>query len=184
MDATRAEETAMRQIEPGERLLWSGSPAPRAAAIAALPGTVVGVPFTGFAVFWVWSAFQITSGSSGPGVFLPLFAAPFILVGLGLLASPLWGVLRARGTVYAVTERRALVIIEGPMGGIWSYGPGEVRDLMRHERADGSGSVFFAWRTSTNSRGFERHTRVGFIGVPDVRRVERLIREQILERAA
>ena len=184
MDQTRAEEIAIRQIEPGERLLWTGTPAPAAAAIGALPASLFGIPFTAFAGFWIWGAAEATSGAGRPGAFFPLFGLPFLLIGLGMLAAPLWAALRARGTVYAVTERRTLIIIGDGTGGVISHARSDIRDLMRVERADGTGSVFFAWRSRVSSRGFDRRSRVGFVGIPEVRRVERLIREQILEPAA
>jgi len=159
-------------------------PAPAAAAVGALPASLFGIPFTAFAAFWIWGAAQATAGADDPGAFFPLFGLPFLLIGLGIVATPLWAMLRARVTVYAVTDRRALVIIGGGTGGVSSHARSDIRDLMRVERADGSGSVFFAWQSRVSSRGFERRSRVGFIGIPEVRRVERLIREQILERAA
>lgn len=51
-------------------------------------------------------------------------------------------------------------------------------------RDAGSGSDFFAWRTSVSSPGFDRRVGVGLVGIPDVHRVERLIRKQVVERAA
>ncbi len=65
-----------------------------------------------------------------------------------------------------------------------SHSHADIQELFRVERPDGSGSVFFAWRSSVSSRGIEHRTRVGFVGIPEARRVERLIREHILERAA
>jgi hypothetical protein len=184
MDKTEVEAIAIRQIDAGERLLWSGTPAPGEAASAALPATLIGVPFTGFAAFWIWSAWSMAPQAPGPFKFFPLFGVPFALIGLGMMLGPLWAWLRARNTVYALTERRAVIIVNGGGGGISSYARADMGELTRIERADGSGTVFFAIRTSTTSRGFVKNTRVGFIGIPDVRNVERLIREHVLGRAA
>lgn len=184
MDQTQVEAIAIRQIDTGERLLWSGTPAPGEAASAALPGTLIGAPFTGFAVFWIWSAWSMAPQAPGPFRFFPLFGVPFALIGLGMMLAPLWVWLRAKNTVYAVTERRALIIVNGAGAGISWYAREDMGELTRMERADGSGSIFFATRASTTSRGFVKHTRVGFIGIPDVRNVERLIREHVLDRAA
>lgn len=184
MDQAQVEAIAVRQIDPGERLLWSGTPSPGEAASAALPGTLIGVPFTAFAAFWMWSAWSIAPHAAGPFRFFPLFGIPFMVIGLGMVLAPLWASLRARNTVYALTERRALIIVDGVGGGISSYARADMGELTRTERVDGRGSVFFAIRTSTTSRGFVKHTRVGFIGIPDVRNVERLIREHVLGQAA
>jgi hypothetical protein len=184
LDPARAQDIATRQIEPGERLLWSGAPAPGAAALGALPASLFGIPFTGFAVFWIWGAATAATHAPGPWALFPLFGTPFLLIGLGMLAAPLWAAMRAGSTVYAVTERRALIILRGGAGGVTSYSHAELQQLMRIERPDGSGSLFFAWQASPSTRAFQQFSRVGFVGIADVRRVERLIRENILRDAA
>lgn len=184
MEPTRAEDIATRQIEPGERLLWSGSPAPGPAALGALPASLFGIPFTGFAVFWMWGASAGAAHAPGPWRFFPLFGTPFLLIGLGMLGAPLWASILAGSTVYAVTERRALIILRAGAGGVTSFSHADLQELTRIEHADGSGSLFFAWQASPTTRGFRQFSRVGFVGISEVRRVERLIRENILKRAA
>ena len=188
MDRVQAEQIALSQIDGGERLLWSGVPSPGTAALKAVPACLFGIPFTGFACFWVWGAWSATSsGPNTPAPFMlfPLFGVPFVLVGLGVLLSPLWAHLAAQHTVYAVTDKRAL-IIHGGKGtrGVRSWSADDIDDITRFERPDGSGSVYFATRTWTAARGRTRHSRVGFEGIPEVRHVERLIREQLADREA
>src|SRR4249920_574247 len=62
MERMQAEQIAMSQLDGGERLLWSGTPAPGAAARRALPAVLVGIPFTAFAAFWIIMASGITKG--------------------------------------------------------------------------------------------------------------------------
>ena len=182
MDRMKAEQIALAQIDGGERLLWSGSPAPGLAALRALPGTLIGIPFAGFAVFWIWSAWSITSKGrpEGPWAFFPLFGVPFVLVGLGVMAAPLWAYLAAGKTVYALTEKRAL-IIHGGM--VQTYDGATMAAIARHERPDGSGSVWFASREYTTKRGSLRQARIGFEGIPEVRQVEQMVRA-LAERTA
>jgi len=184
MDRMKAEQIALRQIDPGERLLWSGSPAAGAAALRALPAGLFGIPFAIFALFWIWSSWSITShGSSpaGPWSFFPLFGLPFVLIGLGIMATPLWAYLGAGRTVYALTEKRALIIVGQS---VQFFAPEEMGALSRLERPDGSGSVYFATREFTTSRGALRHSRIGFEGIPEVRHVEQLLRDQLIRKAA
>ncbi len=61
----------------------------------------------------MWTASSATSRTGGSWLFFPLFGVPFLLIGLGMLAAPLWAYLRTRGTVYAVTEGRAVIILGG-----------------------------------------------------------------------
>ena len=111
MERYQAEQEINRQLDPGEGLLWSGAPNPGRMALSALPVTVFGIPFTAFAVFWIWTAYSATSRSPSPGgpwILFPLFGTPFLLIGLGMLTAPLWASLAAGRTLYAVTNKRAL----------------------------------------------------------------------------
>jgi hypothetical protein len=188
MDRAQAEQVAASQLDAGERLLWTGFPNPAAVALRSLPVTFFGIPFTAFACFWIWQAWSMTShGPKAPGPFVlfPLFGIPFLLVGLAVLGTPLWVLLGAKTTVYAVTEKRALIITGSASRGIQSFTPADMCDITRQERPDGSGSVYFASRTvTTSSNGIARMARIGFEGIPDVRQVEQLLRDQMGKKAA
>ena len=111
MERTQAEQIAMSQLDAGERLLWSDSPDPGTMAVGALPVSLFGIPFGGFACFWVWGAWhQVARGpnASGPWLLFPLFGLPLVLVGLGLLTTPFWVWLAAQKTVYAITGVRGI----------------------------------------------------------------------------
>jgi len=105
-------------------------------------------------------------------------------VGLGMLTAPLWAFLGAGATVYAVTDRRILIITGAPRRTVLTYNRAEIGDLVRTEGADGSGSLTFGWSVSSSSNGLVRRTRIGFIGIPEVRHVEQLIRDQLQAKAA
>ena len=101
----------------GERIVWIGQPIRSRLARSSLPIALFGVPFTAFAFFWIMTASGMKGlGFPGPSGFFVLFGIPFVLVGLGMLTSPLWMYLKAGRTVYAVTDRRALVIDGGLFG--------------------------------------------------------------------
>ena len=79
-----AQALLARQLAPGERLLWSGSPkklhGPRGA------GKLFAVFFLGFACFWELMALQtLTAGAGVFGIVFPLFGIQFSLVGIQLL---------------------------------------------------------------------------------------------------
>jgi len=186
MDRYQTEQMILSQLDPGEGLLWSGAPSPSRLALSALPATVFGIPFTGFAAFWIYTAFTATSKSSQPGAWslFPLFGIPFLLIGLGMLTAPLWAFLAAGRTLYAVTNRRALIISRLVSTTVKSFTHSEIHELQRVEHAGGSGDLYFGSREFVTRRGGTRRQRIGFLGIPDVRTVEQLIRSRLQQQAA
>src|SRR5258708_19637082 len=105
----------------GERLSWPAPPAPRRAPPAALPAAFFGIPFAGFALFWISQAYHATSSMSkstnnsfvhGFQTF-PLFRLPFLFIGLGIVLPPLWPFLKGGTTLYAITPH-PLIILPAP----------------------------------------------------------------------
>ena len=187
MERTEAEQIATRQLDSGERLLWSGSPMAGGMAMGALPATLFGIPFTAFAAFWMttaWNGTRHLPHDFGPWMLFPLFGVPFLLIGLGILTAPFWAYLAAQRTVYAVTDRRALIIVGWPRATVQSFQPSDISDLTRVEGADGRGSLMFASRLWTGNNGFPRSSRIGFVGIDEVRRVEQLIRDNLHKQVA
>ena len=185
MDRMEAEQIATRALDPGEHLLWSGSPDPGRSATQVLPAALFGIPFAGFAAFWMYTAYHMTArGAHLPGgwALFPLFGTPFLLIGLGVILSPLWTYLGARRTVYAVTDQRALIISAVGARGVESFSHDDIGDLSMVERPDGSGDLFFANRTIATRRG-TTSLRVGFVGIPEVRTVEQLLRGHLKKAA-
>ena len=188
MDRYQAEQEINRQLDPGEGLLWSGAPSPARMALSALPASVGGIPFSAFAAFWIYTAFTMTSKStSSPGSpwrLFPLFGLPFLLIGLGMLTAPLWAFLGAGRMLYAVTNKRALIITNFFSTSVKSYSHSEIREVQRVERAGGTGDLYFASRDVVTRSGGVSHRRIGFLGIPDVRGVEQLIRSRLQQEAA
>lgn len=179
-------------LAPGERILWQGRPQARpdwAALISGkggVTGSLFGLFFAGFALFWIVQAASMTARAEGPLARLfPLFGLPFLVVGLNLVLGPAlrpWAGLR--GTWYTLTDRNAYIATRR-LGR---------RNLQRHPLApgmlpaleDGSpGSVWFAtmpgpgggaWR-GTGAAGAYGGSggRVGFQNIPDARAVFRLL---------
>ncbi len=167
---------AQREMRPGERLIWADRPAPRRMALAGLPVMLFGAVFAGFALFWIAGAASMTPADSGVFAFFPLFGVPFLLVGLGIMLTPVWIWLGAKKTIYAISSDR-LVIIKGNR--VQSFEADEIDELERRERADGTGDVIFnrqLVRSHSRHHGRTRERKIGFFGIPEVRRVEDEIR--------
>src|SRR3954469_23889962 len=104
------------ELRPGERVVWSQQPRPAALARKSSTTFLFGIPFFAFAVFWTIGAsgplgFSKTKGDSFPSWFPILWGSMFIIVGAGLLLSPVWAYWKALRTVYAITDQRAILIV-------------------------------------------------------------------------
>src|SRR4051812_9548997 len=127
------------ELAPDERLLWIGQPRLDLATRPAFFLVPFGVVFAGFALVWMMGATLLTGGLLAP------CGLPFIAVGIGLIASPVWLRHRARKTLYGLTDRRAIVWEPGWFGAITvrSYTAAGLSRMSRIERSDGSGDLIF-----------------------------------------
>jgi hypothetical protein len=187
LDPFQLEQSANRVLDPDETLVWCGAPEPVRTAIQALPMALFGVPFAGFAAFWIATTSGLASAApnvTGPLRFFPLFGVPFLLIGLAMLCAPLWTFLGARRTIYGITNRRVFIAGQGGKAAR-SFAKSDIGDLEHVERGDGTGDLYLSVPTTRRGRrNVEVRTRIGFIGIRDVRHVEATLREQLETDAA
>ena len=168
------------ELADGERLHWWAQPRPRRLAIKALPLVLFGIPWTAFALFWMWGAsgFGQSDGMDGPASYFFLFGVPFVMIGIGMLTSPLWMARKARRTVYAISDWRAIIFEPGMWGSmnVRSFRPVKLTDLERKQRSDGSGDIIFQRDVSVDSEGHRRTKEIGFVGIDDVKGVETVLK--------
>lgn len=164
------------ELRAGEKLLWAAQPLPRLYRRQAIGLVLFGLPWTGFAVFWVWGASQGAQHAPGPFMLFPLFGLPFVLIGLGMLTSPFWLQRKAQRSLYAITNQRAIVFDAKLFGGqrVQSFSPDRLTAMTREERADGSGDLIFEQFQQRAGSGTTT-VRRGFVGVERVREVEEVI---------
>jgi hypothetical protein len=178
------------EMESGERLVWCGQPLPIRFAMKALPLALFGLPFTAFAIVWMVVSGAFLGGGGQGGMMnlfscFPLFGLPFVAVGLGLISAPYWAARRARKTLYALSGRRAILWSVGWWGTITvrNYPGDELKNMTRTERPDGAGDLVFEEITtvshSHNHGTSIRRQQRGFLGVENVRELDRLIRETL-----
>lgn len=169
------------ELQPGEFIRWIEQPIPRFFTAASIGSVLFGIPWTSFAIFWMWGAsgFKIPDLREGlqPQHLFALFGVPFVLVGFIMLSSPIWVWQAARKTVYLVTDKRAISIQGGWSTTIRSYLPDQLKDVYRKERADGTGDVIIAIRRWKDSDGDQRTEEIGFCGVRSPREVENMLRQ-------
>jgi hypothetical protein len=174
----RLQDAVDRELESGERVLWIDMPIPSFFTPTAIGAFLFAIPWTAFAVFWVVMAAQGTAQmeEGGPGRAFPLFGIPFILIGLGMLSSPLWAYRKALRTVYVITDRRAITFSGGFSTTIRNYPPAGLHNVHRREKRNGSGDVLFAERTWKDSDGDPRREELGFHRIRNPKDVEQKLR--------
>jgi hypothetical protein len=167
-----SQQKAQAQLESGERLLWWGKPDPKRGLLLTIPVVLFGIPWTAFSIFWMGAASGLVFGDSRPGWFslFALFGLPFVLVGLGMLSAPYWAYRKAQQTIYALTSRRALIIISGRATKVKSYAGSDIGTIERTDRANGKSDVMFA--TVITGKNMQS---IGFMGIENGRHVERLL---------
>jgi hypothetical protein len=162
-----------KELSPDERLIWLGQPRLDLAVQPAYFLLPFGIAFTGGGVIWVVAALVMAPG------LVVLCGLPVMAIGAILLLSPVWLRAVARNTVYALSDRRAIVWRSHWFGRptVVSFTASAMGQMFRWERPDGSGDLVFQVYKSdgdTITRGFKRLERV--------RDVEELVRATLLAR--
>ena len=178
-------EAAVRpELAAGERLLWTGRPnILRLAWLRGGKSALIAIPWTAFAVLWTFIA-RLFSHAQGEGDMfgrLSMVIGPlFVLVGIGLFFTSLYRAISVRGTLYALTDRRAIVITRGGRQ-VRSFAAEQLASVQRSGVRRGdivfrNAVPYIGDRQDDHARNL---TDFGFFGISDPRGVERLIREQI-----
>jgi hypothetical protein len=182
MNVSDAQQRAQSELQPGESLYWTGTADPRRAAFAALPASLFGIPFAGFALFWINGAYRGTQHLAKSGdsfthafSFFPLFGVPFLLIGLGVILAPLWVYLKGLSTVYAVTNQRVMIITGGSSRSVKSCTPTDIVSVEHRERPDGSGDVLIRTTAQTTTKNSVSQVTLGLFGVSNVKEVARQV---------
>ena len=140
MTSHEAEQAIARELEPGERLLWSGVPRQglvlRANDWFLIPLSVL---WGGFAIVWT-----VGAASSRAPVWFWLWGVPFVLVGLYLIFGRFFvSALQRSRTAYGLTDRRLLIVSGLRSQSVKSVPLKTVSDLSLTEKGDGTGSITF-----------------------------------------
>lgn len=168
-----------RELEADERILWMAQPIPRFFTVRSTASFLFAIPWTAFAIFWMCAAsgFKFPDFSQAGFSFFPLFGLPFLLIGIGLLSAP-WRMYRkAFKTIYAITDRRAMILESGRATAIRSYPPDRLRNIYRKEKNDGTGDVIFDSFAGSGSDAERPALMFGFLNIYDPKTVEHILRE-------
>lgn len=175
------------ELETGELIRWIEQPVPQFFTGFSIGAVLFGVPWTSFAIFWTWGAlgFKLPDlrGGLQPEYVFALFGIPFVLIGFGMLSSPLWEWQAARKTVYLITDKRAISMQGGWSTTIRSFSPDQLKGVYRKENANGTGDVIIMVRPWKDSDGDPRIDEIGFLGIRHPKEVEKILK-QLAQNAA
>ena len=186
MTAEPLEEALQKELRRGERMLWSGKQL-RRFNYAALGIYLFAVPWTAFALFWIYMAGWGIGGSESNdagiiGWIFPMFGLPFVAVGLGMMAGPFVLYYSSGNTIYAVTDQRMLSIYVGRKLRSESVEAERIGGMSRSVARDGSGTLTVKLKGSEPSGKQRGKARFKIGEVEHVRLAEEAVRD--LKKAA
>lgn len=195
-----------RELEEGEQILWFDRPHPafwpsrprsRASTFIDAGLSIICVGLGIIVILFGGISLIFLSSDIGTREFAPsLFGSGAFCILIPIcskLISKLIARNRAnifRSFLFAITDRRAIIIRQGPSLTARSYFSNDIGPITCVERPDGSGNLFFAHSRGSsyaynpaynNTNPFPYYPRynsqaVGFEAIPNVREVERLLR--------
>lgn len=154
------------ELDGDEAIVWLGQPRPGRLMRKGFVLWLFFIPWTAFALFWMAGAAQFKwPALDEPATWFALFGLPFVAIGIIGLAAPLWIYHRARHSVHAITNRRALTISGVRTFRIKAFTPAQITRIERVEQTDGSGDLLFADVPRANGRGTRREGFYAIAGV-------------------
>jgi hypothetical protein len=151
-------------LQPGEGVLWTGSPNPHRLFSSK---DFFLVPFSlmwgGFAIFWEASVLAFGRGANQAPVFFALWGIPFVVVGQyfiwGRFLFKRWD---RRRTIYAVTNQRVIVLRGRTLQSIFLS---QLPPIVQSSRADGSGTLEFGSSGGSYGYGVWANTGMDFVAM-------------------
>ena len=173
-----------KELDIGERLRWHGRPREGAIKWAAFGIWIFAIPWTAFALFWTymaWSGVDTMGDGEGPGGILkyafPLFGVPFILIGLGMLLTPVLGLFSSSERIHGITDKRIITLTSAKgVVRVKSLQARHIGPIERWEGKQGRGKVSIETHSRRDSEGVRKTETVTLIGIEDAARVEELVR--------
>jgi hypothetical protein len=196
---------ALTGLDPSEKVVWIGQPVGKLLVIRSLGYAGVGAMLAAVALFWLVLSLAppkpvVAAGQKAPAAAAHpanplangLMPAGLLLLSIGLAAVPFIRGYNGGRSLYAITNRRALVYKHGLFGPTReSYPPLEVSKMQRSDAwlQKGCGDLIFRTvhvvstsRTSTGLKQSVKTTQYGFLAIRNVRDVEKILRETLIDR--
>jgi hypothetical protein len=147
-----------KDLEPGEHVIYAVRPDIWTTIRNKIFLLWIGVP-------WCIATFGLFFAGRASWVIL----VPFALVGLAMLAAPIILAIETQYTIYAITDRRALIVRSGLRPGTVSCLFNRMDDKLEIITAGGkSGHLYFASGMSTKMRDVDYTGKLAFRDLADV----------------
>ncbi|MBI1257956.1 MAG: hypothetical protein GC204_10830 [Chloroflexi bacterium] len=173
------------ELQRGETLLWVGKPTPlriilqdRKVVTVAIV-TLIALIALGVIVLIFPNSHLLSLKLIGMGWSFGLVVLGFLLLGLSYFARPIYEYFMARRTIYAITDRRA-IILKGTLRGRKAKSFKQFESIKRRSLLNGKGDLLFAsesYRQRRNGVAQVRTRKIGFFGIDHSREVEQLMIE-------
>ncbi len=173
-------DSIQRQLDPGERVLWTGQPKQ---GVRLRGSDALMIPFSlfwaGFAFFWEWSVIQ-----SGAPLLFTLWGIPFVAIGIYIVVGRFFVDSWQRSkTHYAVTNERILIVDGIRKITVRNAQLSGLADISLAEDSNGAGTITFGsssvpamFRSLSSWPGMRERLGLQFDLVPDAKVVFDLIR--------
>lgn len=195
MQIQTMEASIDNELLEGEELLWSGRPDPQRRSIVSPTRVfrILGLVFMPIGLVAVIIGLALLLSSVFPpdsragllGLFIP--GGVFFLLGLVYLIIGLVGFFPTRNALYAITNRRVIILRPGRYLNVSSYSKHAITQVHRVERPDGSGDLVFIgnppyYSNSGNNQSTSSTGRPGaFSAIPNVRLAEQKLLRMLNE---
>jgi hypothetical protein len=191
-----------RELGEGERLRWASRPQRKKHGGSANVYIVLTIVFGSIGILFLFLATLFLFVLPNPAKFavcLTFYIIGGVFTYLGLLFGLFAIIFRyaPKNMHYAITDQRVIIMRIGRTLSVSSYYKDDIKQIVRNERADGSGDLIFdgsrpgynynynysySYSRSGNSSSSSSSSSSGpysggkFINVPDVREAERVLR--------
>lgn len=171
------------ELNADEVLIWAGQPLPHHFRKKGYIGFFLGIVWTAFHLVWLSAVIWGVMHSKADSIFLLFIGGLFVLLGVLMLAEPSRQARIGRKTVYALTDKRGIILAPNQQGQmtVSSIPADLLSPRTRTQNGDGSGSLFFTHCTVTqrgnNFHGGNVEVPLSFEHLGDFREVENLIEQ-------
>lgn len=166
-------EKVIRELAPGEIIQWREQPIPWFFSRWSAATFFFAIPWLAILALMHWnSSLMMPAGPTG----IDWFEVPFVLAGVGMLATPLWVYRKSRTTVYVITNKRAFILEASWKTDVESFGPERLQEITLREARNGTGDVILGQRTTYDSDSGSYTFDIGFMRVREPRMVEDRLR--------
>ncbi len=174
-----------KELEPGESIQWLERLIARFFTRSTLGIFLAGLFSIGFSFFWLRGWLEMTA-LKGARITEPMsnwvrngggfVGILMIIIALVPLSVPILHWLEVRRTIYAITDRRAIVLVSGSPRIVRSFCPRELAAIERRENADGSGDLIVFTHREKDGDGDTYTREFGFKYLRNPREFERILR--------